>query len=297
MKTERRAVKKNHFIPKYLHLRAICPQFWELNHTTEVCSHKPTHIHTHCSSIYRVWRELDTRMMSSEKAAGVFEEIPSSPALCTLDSGGPLISSTASVCVCVWPRLFHLLTWVCVCFCNTPQALFHAQGTRHFPLSLSFFSSFFLFWWSSLGGASIMGKGGMKRKQKSKKEIKKNKLHLPYFSLLSLSRKHSISLWSLASTGSLWLDYNRNCSWIRWDDGMNIWYGGRGKGGGVGTVRVKKRRREFCGEESLLKVLSCYCNGRLRNSTTHYFNQRAGKRKRKRKIGRERDWWTRERPS
>lgn len=40
MKTEQRAVKKNHLIPKYLHLRAICPQFWELNHTIEVCAHK-----------------------------------------------------------------------------------------------------------------------------------------------------------------------------------------------------------------------------------------------------------------
>lgn len=65
------------------------------------CVHTYTDTHSTSSSICRVWRELDTRMMSSGKAAGVFEEIPSSPPLCTLDSGGPLISSTASMCVCV----------------------------------------------------------------------------------------------------------------------------------------------------------------------------------------------------
>lgn len=100
---EWRVVKKYHLIPKYLHLRAICPQFWELNHTIEVSAHKYWHTYTHSSSICRVWRELDTRMMSFGKAAGVFKEIPSSPPLCTLDSGGPLISSMAesvSLCVC-----------------------------------------------------------------------------------------------------------------------------------------------------------------------------------------------------
>lgn len=52
MKTERRAVKKNHFIPKYLHLRAICPQFWEFNHTTEVCAHKYGHTYTHTAAAF-----------------------------------------------------------------------------------------------------------------------------------------------------------------------------------------------------------------------------------------------------
>lgn len=57
--------------------------------------------------------------------------------------------------------------------------------------------------------------------------------------------------------------------------------------GSVGTVRVKRRsgRRELCGEGSLLKALSCYCNGRPRNATTHCSDQKSeaeGKEKKKR---------------
>ncbi len=63
-----------------------------------------------------------------------------------------------------------------------------------------------------------------------------------------------------------------------------------GDGGGVGTVRVKRsRRREFCGEQSLLKALSCYCNGRLRNATAHYSDQRERESERKGKREGERD--------
>lgn len=54
-------------------------------------------------------------------------------------------------------------------------------------------------------------------------------------------------------------------------------------------VKKRRRRREFCGEESLLKALSCYCNGCLRNATTHYFDQRARKSEKKRKRVRERE--------
>lgn len=50
----------------------------------------------------------------------------------------------------------------------------------------------------------------------------------------------------------------------------------------MGTVGVKKKG-EFCGEESLLKALSCYCNGRLRNATTLSSNQRARESERERK--------------
>lgn len=60
-----------------------------------------------------------------------------------------------------------------------------------------------------------------------------------------------------------------------------------GRGEGVGTVRLK--RREFCGEESLLKALSCYCNGRLRNATAHYSDQRTKESERRSKRGRERE--------
>lgn len=72
----------------------------------------------------------------------------------------------------------------------------------------------------------------------------------------------------------------------RWDDGMESWSDG---GGGVGTFRVKNsRKREVCGQESLLKALSCYCNGRLRNAATNSSDQRlknGGKKKDKKSLG------------
>ena len=39
----------------------------------------------------------------------------------------------------------------------------------------------------------------------------------------------------------------------------------------------------------MLKALSCYCNGRLRNATAHYSDQRARESERERKRARERE--------
>ena len=99
-------VKKNHLLSKYLHLRAICPQFSELDHTTKVRAKIHTHRHTHTHIVQmhravleRLWWELDTQLMCSGKAVGVFEQIPAPLMLSFADSRGPSRFECISVCV------------------------------------------------------------------------------------------------------------------------------------------------------------------------------------------------------